>query len=165
MSFPVSPIDDELYTNPRGTRYQYDSTSTAWKIVSQEITGATGIQGIQGVTGAGVQGTTGVIAYTWNDSTFAGGQSPLDLGLGLSQRFAVQDGASDSTLSVTGGVQGGKYTLQLQYEVNQAPATTSGIYWSPTEPVFSGYTGVQGDVVSIMYDGTSYLGQAAMGFI
>jgi len=65
VAFPTSPTDGQQYTNNLGTTYEWDSSRTAWLIVSQEITGATGIQGIQGVTGLqGAQGDTGVQGET-----------------------------------------------------------------------------------------------------
>lgn len=67
MSFPSSPSDAQQYTNALGTTWAYDSTATAWKIVSQEITGATGLTGPtgpQGDTGVGAQGVTGPVGTT-----------------------------------------------------------------------------------------------------
>jgi hypothetical protein len=59
MSFPQNPVDAQTYTNGLGTRYQYYATNGAWKIVSQEITGATGSPGVTGI--AGSTGATGIV--------------------------------------------------------------------------------------------------------
>jgi hypothetical protein len=68
MSFPINPSDYQQYTNLLGTVYQYDSTSGAWFIVSQTITGVTGLQGITGLFGStgttGIQGPTGILGTT-----------------------------------------------------------------------------------------------------
>jgi hypothetical protein len=71
MSFPLTPVDGALYTTALGTNYRYDSTRTAWNIVSQTMTGVTGIQGSSGIQGAtglrgdtGIQGNTGVQGNT-----------------------------------------------------------------------------------------------------
>ena len=61
MTFPASPINDQTYVNALGTEYLYDSTRTAWKIFSQNVTGITGLQGFTGIQGeTGIQGFTGI---------------------------------------------------------------------------------------------------------
>lgn len=71
MSFPLSPLNGELYTTPLGTCYQYNNTDGKWIIVGSSVAGVqgiTGLQGIQGDTGlqgeTGIQGTTGVQGAT-----------------------------------------------------------------------------------------------------
>lgn len=67
MAFPSSPSNNDYYTNPLGTVYQYKSSRNAWNIVSQNY-GATGIQGATGLIGGtgvqGIQGNTGVQGIT-----------------------------------------------------------------------------------------------------
>ena len=65
MSFPSSPIDQQLYINNLGTSYTYVAADGKWIITAQEIqgyTGATGLTGSQGYTGA--TGLTGSQGYT-----------------------------------------------------------------------------------------------------
>jgi hypothetical protein len=50
-SFPLSPVNGQIWTNPLGTGYVYDSTRTAWLINSQTVVGQTGLQGPTGVQG------------------------------------------------------------------------------------------------------------------
>lgn len=81
MSFPISPVDGQSYTNILGTQYLYVAANGAWKINSllptgaQGITGAIGLTGLRGLTGlsgtgvTGFQGVTGVANFT-RGSTF-----------------------------------------------------------------------------------------------
>ena len=64
MSFPLSPSDQQYYTNALGTQYQYSASKNAWLIVTQNL-GVTGVQGPTGIVGlTGIQGQTGVQGVT-----------------------------------------------------------------------------------------------------
>jgi len=79
MAFPLSPVDQEVYTTPLGVVYRYELSRNAWNIVSQNvgvtgIQGYTGLQGIDGQTGirgqTGIQGLTGL--YVQGQTGIAG---------------------------------------------------------------------------------------------
>lgn len=80
MAFPISPVDNELYTNAIGTVYRYDATDDKWVIYSQEVQGFTGVQG---ETGFGFPGETGLMGPTgWQGDTGSQGTTgPQGLGL------------------------------------------------------------------------------------
>lgn len=69
MSFPVSPISGQSFTNTLGTRFLYDSTRNAWLIDTQAVTGFYGATGIMGSTG--IQGITGTASLIRADGGFA----------------------------------------------------------------------------------------------
>ena len=70
MSFPLNPINNDIYLTPLGTRYIYNSARTAWIISSQAVSGFSGYSGYSGKQGSsGYSGlaTSGYSGYSGVD--------------------------------------------------------------------------------------------------
>ena len=132
---------------------------------SQGVTGISGTAGAAGATGSqGVTGVAGVgITYNlYNAGNFGSTGATINLTNGYSQYATVVDTGSTGLIFVSGGATGSKYSVEFRYNVNQAPRGSTGIKWSPTVPVLSGYTGVK-DMMYIYASGQDYIGVASLG--
>ena len=132
---------------------------------SQGVTGLSGTAGAAGATGSqGVTGVAGVgITYNlYNAGNFGSTGATINLTNGYSQYATVVDTGSTGLIFVSGGATGSKYSVEFRYNVNQAPRGSTGIKWSPTVPVLSGYTGVK-DMMYIYASGQDYIGVASLG--
>lgn len=152
MSFPETPSDGQQYSNVAGTLYQYDSTRTAWDIISQEITGATGIQGVTGVQG--IQGNTGTQGVA-GETGVAGIQG--DTGVSIQGETGVA--GTNGSQGVTGvGIQGATGVAGIQGETGAGGGSGGMTYWTdvPTDATRISNTAfsVQGNYTDLLYRGT-----------
>jgi hypothetical protein len=104
MSFPLSPSNNDLYTNGLGTQYKYDSTRTAWVINGSGITG--------GIAGSG----TAPYIPVFSDSTTLANSPAYVAGNGLqidgASSYAL---VSDSSVKVSGNnISGPVYYTSIE---------------------------------------------------
>lgn len=159
-----SMIDEVLYGYFTGTGWvQVSAGANAGATGIQGQTGSQGNTGVQGSTG--LQGTTGLLAYgIYNAGSFGTTGATINLNNGYAQRVSVDAGGNTGVFWVSGGVTGGKYTIEVSYTINGVPVSYTGIKWiGGVTPTLTGYTGAI-DIISLYANGTNYLGVDSLSF-
>ena len=169
MSFPQTPTNGQLYSNPIGTQFQYDSTRHAWNIVSQAVTGVTGVQGPTGIQGLGqtgiqgMQGDTGLQGFgspQYNAGSLTGASKQISWFNGIKQKLSI---GSTGMVYMTDGTQGSNSQLVMDYLGNYVAGITGVQIPGGGSIILTGQTGIH-DVVSVYFDGTNFMGQGALNF-
>ena len=155
-------------------------------------TGLKGVTGTQGVTGAGAQGVTGLAGPT-GSAGLPGVTGPSNFDVPttdasfnrVSQPFQVISATSSTTINWASGNQvrlamdnsittltlsnprdGEHYLVKITQDVigSKVIAWPAGIMWKGGSPPTLTSTGDAKDVVTLVYDGTEYLGDASLDF-
>ena len=143
------------------------------------IQGATGasITGLQGITGTGatgirgttgVQGTQGITGISGVSSEFNAGNSGVALTIswlnGSSQRVTLN---ANAAFTLTNPTSGGAYVLRLVQDAvgNKTVTWPVSVKWpGNTAPTLSTVAS-RIDIISLYYDGASYYGSFAIGYV
>lgn len=168
MSFPISPVDGQTYTNALGTIYIYDSTDNKWNIQSQNL-GVTGIQGAIGYTGLrGVTGLRGITGLKGDAGAIGATGLRGVTGIGsytYPWKYSFNATLTSDKSNVTG--DGTDYTIpfdtQISWSTPDVYNTSTGIYTAPVDGLYHFDTCVTwkdynatGIVITLVIDGRTY---------